>query len=149
MIIVFSHRISAAKVQSIIFHIICHGDRVPARFGPVGGLSQPRRDTADPKTLIIDYFLMIIVQGHHRQPPPRRRITNNQSSFINNHSKATPCDGANSKGSIVPLWESESRVFSKKCRRPRKRSQKSIFLDIRGINQYNTGRISPSSEAAK
>jgi hypothetical protein len=36
---------------------ICHGDRfVPARFGPVGGLSQPRRDTADPKTLTIYYF---------------------------------------------------------------------------------------------
>jgi hypothetical protein len=32
--------------------IDCHGDRiVPARFGPVGGLSQPRRDTVDPKNI--------------------------------------------------------------------------------------------------
>jgi hypothetical protein len=29
---------------------ICHGDRlVPAWIGPVGGLSQPRRDTVDPE----------------------------------------------------------------------------------------------------
>jgi hypothetical protein len=33
----------------------CHGDRlVSARPGSVGGLSQPRRDSADPKT--IDYL---------------------------------------------------------------------------------------------
>jgi hypothetical protein len=32
------------------FSVICHGDRLgSARFGFAGGLSQPRRDTADPK----------------------------------------------------------------------------------------------------
>jgi hypothetical protein len=32
------------------FSVVCHGDRLgSARFGFAGGLSQPRRDTADPK----------------------------------------------------------------------------------------------------
>jgi hypothetical protein len=35
----------------ITYALTCHGDRlVSARFGPAGGLSQPRRDTVDPKT---------------------------------------------------------------------------------------------------
>ena len=31
------------------YTLTCHGNRfVSARFGPAGGLSQPRRDTVDP-----------------------------------------------------------------------------------------------------
>ena len=53
------HFNSKLKTQHSKLLFRCHGDRfVPARFGPVGGLSQPRRDTADPRN--IDYLLFSI-----------------------------------------------------------------------------------------
>jgi len=51
--------------------VACHGDRLAsARFGPAGGLSQPSRETADPRK--IDYYF----------------------SIANSQFQATPCDRA-------------------------------------------------------
>jgi len=55
---------------------------VGARFGPIGGLSQPRRDTADPKK--IDYLLFSSLQIGYLL------LFNNQYSIINNQSQSYP-----------------------------------------------------------
>jgi hypothetical protein len=58
------------------YALICHGDRlVPARFGCVGGLSQPRRDAADPK-----YFRPRAMQRN--QKGKYTKITNPNQHYL-------------------------------------------------------------------
>jgi len=73
----------------------CHGDRfVPARFGPVGGLSQPRRDTADPKQSKKPYFYLFTFYS-------------------------TPCDRAIfSIVEIYPIYNRKATLFQKNMPRP-------------------------------
>jgi hypothetical protein len=96
------HFDSKLKTQHSKLLFRCHGDRfVPARFGPVGGLSRPRRDTANPKRFTIyDYRITISIVNHN--------------SKIENH-KATPCDRAIfSIVEIYSIYKAKSILFTKK-----------------------------------
>jgi hypothetical protein len=95
---------------------ICHGDRfVPARFGhghpfchfsakwepPVGGLSQPRRDTADPNRFTIyDCRLTISIVNHNSKIENHKGYPVRQSNFFNRRN--------------IPDWQPQINTFYKK-----------------------------------
>jgi len=63
---------------------------------PVGGLSQPRRDTADPKKLTIYRFF------------------NNQHSIINSQFQSYPLRQSNHKRIAIPYSEHQINLFPAK-----------------------------------
>jgi hypothetical protein len=76
---------SKLKTQHPKLSFRCHGDRiVPARFGPVGGLSQPSRDTADPNRFTIyDCRLTISIVNHNSKIENHKGYPMRQSNIFN------------------------------------------------------------------